>query len=80
MKKHLVLFLSAVLIEFCSTYYIISVSNRELIGIVFFAFIGPFINLPFLAYQIDAKTTKERLILASVYAFGYAIGAIITTL
>lgn len=75
MNKYLVLFISAVVIEIASTFYISAVSDKNCISMVFWAFIGPFLSLPFLAYQIDAKTNAERLKLAFCYGFGYAVGA-----
>jgi hypothetical protein len=42
---------------------------------VFWAFIGPFLGLPFLAYQIEAKNNLDRLKLALCYGVGYATGA-----
>jgi hypothetical protein len=42
---------------------------------VFWAFIGPFLGLPFLAYQIEAKNNWQRAKLALCYGLGYATGA-----
>jgi hypothetical protein len=46
---------------------------------VFWAFIGPFLSLPFLAYQIEAENNRQRAKLAFCYGLGYAAGAIIVT-
>lgn len=78
--KYLILFISAVVIEIASTFYISAVSDRDMSAMVFWAFIGPFLGLPFLAYQIEAKTNKERIILAFIYGFGYSSGAIIVSI
>jgi hypothetical protein len=42
---------------------------------VFWAFIGPCLGLPFLAYQIEAKNNWQRFKLALCYGSGYALGA-----
>jgi hypothetical protein len=42
---------------------------------VWWAFIGPFLGLPFLAYQIEAKNNWQRFKLALCYGSGYALGA-----
>ena len=47
---------------------------------VFWAFIGPFLGLPFLKYQIEAKTDLQRLKLAICYGLGYAFGAFIVNI
>lgn len=46
-------------------------------GMIFWAFIGPFLGLPFLKYQIEATNNKQRFYLACVYGIGYATGATI---
>jgi hypothetical protein len=73
--KYLILFVAAVIIEIASTFYISAVSDRQLLPMVFWAFIGPFLGLPFLAYQIEAKNNLDRLKLALCYGVGYATGA-----
>jgi hypothetical protein len=44
----------------------------------FWAFIGPFLSLPFLKYQIEAKTNLQRIGLAFGYGVGYCAGALLT--
>ena len=73
--KYTILFFAAVIIEIASTFYISAVSDRELMPMVFWAFIGPFLGLPFLAYQIEAKNNWQRAKLALCYGLGYATGA-----
>jgi threonine/homoserine efflux transporter RhtA len=73
--KYLILFVAAVIIEIASTFYISAVSDRQLLPMVWWAFIGPFLGLPFLAYQIEAKNNLDRLKLALCYGVGYATGA-----
>jgi hypothetical protein len=73
--KYIILFIAAVIIEIASTFYISAVSDRQLLPMVFWAFIGPFLGLPFLAYQIEAKNNRDRLKLALCYGVGYATGA-----
>jgi hypothetical protein len=73
--KYIILFIAAVIIEIASTFYISAVSDRQLLPMVFWAFVGPFLGLPFLAYQIEAKNNLDRLKLALCYGVGYATGA-----
>lgn len=73
--KYAILFFAAVIIEIASTFYISAVSNSQLVQMVFWAFVGPFLGLPFLAYQIEAKNNTQRFYLALCYGLGYAVGA-----
>jgi uncharacterized protein YqgC (DUF456 family) len=43
-----------------------------------FAFIGPFLGLPFVGYMVESKSWNERLRMALASAVGYAIGSVIT--
>jgi phosphoketolase len=80
MKKMIILFIASLIIEIASTFYISAVVEKEMIKMMFWAFIGPFLSLPFIAYQIEAKCNKERLYMAFVYGFGYSIGALIVNM
>ena len=73
--KYTILFFAAVIIEIASTFYISAVSDRQLVPMIFWAFVGPFLGLPFLAYQIEAKNNWQRAKLALCYGLGYAVGA-----
>jgi hypothetical protein len=73
--KYTILFFAAVIIEIASTFYISAVSDRQLVPMIFWAFVGPFLGLPFLAYQIEAKNNWQRAKLALCYGLGYATGA-----
>jgi hypothetical protein len=73
--KYVFLFIASFIIEIASTFYITSVADKNVMGMVFWSFISPFLNLPFLAYQIEAKSSKERILMALVYGIGYASGA-----
>jgi hypothetical protein len=44
---------------------------------MFFAFIGPFLSLPFVGFMVESKTWKERLTLALFSGLGYLLGSII---
>jgi len=61
-KKYLIVFFSAGILEMGSTFYISVVSDKNYLGMLFFAFI----------------TWKERLKLALCSGFGYLIGSLIT--
>ena len=75
-KKYIILFIASFVMEIASTFYIASVSGKEMWQMVFWAFIGPFLGLPFLKYQIEAKTDLQRVKLAICYGVGYASGAL----
>lgn len=73
--KYLVTFLSAFVIEICSTFYISYVSTHNAEGMIFFAGIGPFLSLPFLAYVIESNTWLEKFRLAFYMSIGYMTGS-----
>jgi len=75
--KNIIIFLSALIIEICSTFYIRSVSEANIYGMIFFAFIAPFIGLPFAGYMVESKLWIERIKMAFALAFGYVTGVII---
>ena len=78
--KYFIILIAAIVIEISSTFYIVAVANQNILQMAFWAFIGPFLNLPFLKYQIEAKDNTERLILAFIYGFGYMTGSLLTYL
>jgi hypothetical protein len=63
--KYPIIFLSALIIEICSTFYVHYISESNALGMVTFAFVGPFLGLPFAGYMVFAL------------AFGYVAGALI---
>lgn len=75
--KYRIIILSALIIEICSTFYIRYVAEGNTIGMLVFAFIGPFLGLPFAGYMVESKTWSERLKMAFSMAIGYTIGVII---
>jgi hypothetical protein len=75
MKKAIIIFTSAFIIEISSTFYIKYVSDQNFIGMIFFAGIGPFLGLPFLNYVIESEDFKERLQMAFYLSFGYVVGS-----
>jgi hypothetical protein len=75
--KYRIIILSALIIEICSTFYIRYVAEGNTIGMLVFAFIGPFLGLPFAGYMVETKTWSERLKMAFSMAIGYTIGVII---
>jgi hypothetical protein len=80
MKKYIICSISALIIEICSTFYISFVSGRNVLGMVFFAGIGPFLGLPFFNYMIEAKSFRERFVLAFWLSFGYMAGSLFVSL
>ena len=75
--KYFILFLSALIIEICSTFYIRFVAEGNTLGMLFFAFISPFLGLPFIGYMVESKLWSERIKMAFALAFGYLAGALI---
>ena len=75
MNKYLIIFLSALALEIGSTMYISSVANKDMAQTILWAFLGPFIALPFAGYVADEKTWRGRFYLALSSSIGYAIGA-----
>jgi hypothetical protein len=47
---------------------------------VFWAFIGPFLGLPFIGYIIDEKSWPGRIKIAFASAIGYTLGSLIVFL
>lgn len=79
MKKYFIISLAAFTIEVASTMYIATVADRS-IAMVFWAFVGPFLSLPFVGYMIEAKDWSDRFVLALFSGMGYAIGALVVYL
>lgn len=68
--------LSAFFLELVTTMYVSGIANRNLIQTLFFAFISPFMSLPFVVYVIEAKDMKDRVKMACCSGLGYAIGVL----
>lgn len=75
--KYLIIFIMSLIIEIASTFHITYISEKNLIGMLFFAFIGPFLGLPFVGYIVESKNWNERIWMAFAAAFGYLIGSAI---
>ena len=74
--KYLLVFLSALILEICSTYYIRFVSEKNLYGSLFFASISPFLSLVFTGYMVETKVWRERIYLAFAMSLGYSLGVL----
>lgn len=75
--KHAIIFFSALITEICSTFYIRFVADKNTFGMLFFAFISPFLSLAFAGYMVESKQWNERIKMAFSLAFGYVAGALI---
>jgi hypothetical protein len=75
--RYPIIFLSALVIEICSTFYIRFVSGGNAPGMILFAAIGPFLGLPFLGYMIEATNWNERILNAVAMSAGYVTGTLI---
>jgi len=78
MNKYSIIFLSALVLEIGSTMYISSVADKDMYSTALWAFLGPFIALPFAGFVADEKTWKGRFYLALSSSLGYVIGAFIS--
>jgi hypothetical protein len=76
MKKYLIVGLSAFVLEIASTCYIRTVSDGSAFMLLW-AFVGPFLSLPFTGYMVETKTWKERILLALTMGTGYMLGAFV---
>lgn len=79
MKKYLIIFCSAFVLEMASTLYITTISNKSA-AMLLMAFIGPFLNLPFAGFMVESKNWNIRLKLALATACGYLCGALVVYL
>jgi hypothetical protein len=77
--KYLIIVISAFIIEVASTFYITTVADKS-IWMLFFAFVGPFLGLPFIGYIVESKTWLERLKMAFASGTGYVLGAMLVYL
>ena len=75
MRKYLIIGLAAFVLETASTMYIATVADRS-IAMIFWAFIGPFLALPFVGYMVESQTWPDRFKMALASAVGYTLGAI----
>jgi hypothetical protein len=78
MNKYLIVFLSALLLELGSTMYISAVADKAVGAVMFWAFMGPFIALPFAGLIADEKKWSGRIRIAFSSAIGYLVGAAIS--
>jgi hypothetical protein len=75
-NKYFIIGLAAFVLETASTMYIATVADRS-IAMIFWAFIGPFLGLPFVGYMVESKTWPDRFKMALAYSVGFVIGATI---
>lgn len=76
MRKYFIIGLAAFILEVASTMYITTVASNN-VAMIFWAFIGPFLALPFVGYMVESKVWSERIVLAFCSGLGYAIGAML---
>lgn len=79
MKKYLIIGWMAFILEVASTMYISTVSEKS-VFMIFWAFIGPFLTLPFVGYMVESKTWTERIKMALASSIGYSFGALLVYL
>ena len=77
--RYLIIALSCFIIEVASTMYISTVSQNSPYMLIW-AFIGPFLGLPFIGYIVDEKNWTGRLKIALASAIGYVIGSLLVFL
>lgn len=74
-KKYFIISFAAFVLETASTMYIATVADRS-ITMIFWAFIGPFLSLPFVGYMIESKSWMDRIKMATASGLGYSFGAL----
>ena len=79
-RKYLIVLLSACILELGSTFYISVVADKNYLGMLFFAFIGPFLGLPFVGFMVESKEWSERIKLAMFSGIGYFLGSLLVIL
>ena len=77
LKKLFIIAISGLVIEICSTFYIRFVAEKNMLGMLFFAFISPFLSLAFAGYMVESKLWKDRFQMAIALSIGYVIGSLI---
>jgi hypothetical protein len=75
--KYAIIFLSALIIEIVSTFYIRYAADGDIRGMLILAFIGPFLSLPFAGFMVESKLWIERVKMALAVSLGYVVGVII---
>jgi len=76
-RKYLIIFVSALITEICSTFYIRFVADKNTAGMLFFSFIAPFLSLAFAGYMVESKEWSDRIKMAFSLALGYLVGALV---
>ena len=74
--KYFITMLSCFIIEIASTMYISTVTITSPYMLLW-AFVGPFLGLPFITYVIDEKTWSGRIKLALASGVGYTLGSLL---
>ena len=77
MLKYLIIGISALIIEICSTFYIRAVAESDTLLMLLFASISPFLGLPFIGYMVETKVWSDRIKQALALSIGYAIGVLV---
>ena len=77
--RYFIIYISAVIIEVCSTFFIRAIAQNNIPAMYFFAMIGPFLGLPFIGYMVDSETWGERIKQAVALSIGYGTGMTIVT-
>jgi len=73
-SKYFIIAFAAFVLETASTMYISTVSEKSFY-MIFWAFIGPFLGLPFIGYMAESKLWSERIKIALSSSIGYTLGA-----
>ena len=74
--KLLIVFFTAYILELNSIAGFRYLIDKNWIGMFLMVFINPFLCLPMNHFNIESKTFKERLLIASAFAFGFGLGVI----
>jgi len=77
--KFLITIISCFIIEIASTMYISTVTVNSPFMLLW-AFIGPFLGLPFIAFVIEEKTWAGKIKIALASGVGYFLGSLVVFL
>lgn len=77
--KYIIISISCLIIEIASTMYISTVSSHSPY-MMFWAFVGPFLGLPFIGYIVDEKSWSGRIKIALASGVGYTLGSFLVFL
>lgn len=78
--SYLIIFLSAVVMEISTIFYVSFIVEKNIIGMVALTGFAPFLALPFIGYMVQSKKWSERIKMAAALSLGAMLGSLIVNL